>query len=244
MIESDWIEEGGGRATKRLKILYLIIFCASVASALYHGFQLALAIFFAPAWPAPWAGFRAAYYITYPIFTFLYIYCFIVSFPMLLLVQKYEEAIVAGTPRTRRKAAGYLAALIAGHVIVIGLTYLLVTVVEPIFMAPDHHWLWVYEMVAFALFFLVARFLPKFSSSVNNQVQEFHIHGYHVHESMFGLFFIFASILFIFNAVNTVDLIFAGLFAIVGGFFFGRDLKDVLASKFIEKIKDVEGTNA
>jgi hypothetical protein len=110
-------------------------------------------------------------------------------------------------------------------------------IVGPYFVDPGpHHLLWVWELGALFAFVLFAINLPKIVGTVNGEIKELHINGYHVHESVFGMIYIIAALLIIFNGPsNMVDMLYSSLFLLMGGFFFGRDIKDVAVGKFIVK---------
>ncbi|NMC05788.1 MAG: hypothetical protein GYA24_11275, partial [Candidatus Lokiarchaeota archaeon] len=172
-----------------------------------------------------------------PIFHVAYIYAFLVAVPMLATIHKCEEVC-------KSDPAGHslrvFAILVAIENVLGFLGAFLLLYVDDVLLGILHiPLLWAWEVSMVGIFFIIAKNLPRIAGTVNADVQEFRVHGYHVHESVFGLAFIFAAILLVFNArFSAIDVIFASFFFIFGGFLFGRDIKDVMAGKFIEKVKD------
>ncbi len=226
------------KTIKYLKFLYLVIFVTALVSAITYGVYLALEVFFSVPFPEPFNILNEAFFFMKIVFKLAYIYCFIFAFPMLVWIQRCERKC-AGNDNTR-EAAVYLLTMIMINCFSVLAATVVILVIDPFFQAQtDPPMLWIWELATIAIFVAFAANLPRMAGTVNNDVQEFHVWGYHVHESIFGVCFIIAGILFIFNANNnTVDIIFASFFFVAGGFLFGRDLKDVLAGKFIEKIPD------
>jgi hypothetical protein len=222
---------------KKLKFAYLVMLVAGLICAVTYAVLRALEIFHEVDFPAPFDVLNRAFFIALPIFHFAYIYCILVAVPMLATIQKCEETCNKNPERHPFRA---FATLVVIENVLGFIGALLVLYVDDLFLGILHiPLLWLWEIGTVVIFFLVARNLPRIAGTVNISVQEFHVHGYHVHESMFGLTFIFAAILLVFNArFSAFDLIFASFFFIFGGFLFGRDIKDVMAGKFIEKIKD------
>nr|MDO8118711.1 hypothetical protein [Candidatus Sigynarchaeota archaeon] len=226
------------KTIKYLKFTYLVIFVAALVSAITYGVYLALEFFFTTPFPVPFDVFNVIFFLMKPIFRFTYIYCFIFAFPMLVLIQRCERKCVG--KENEKESRLYIVIMIAANCLSILAGTLVIFVVDPFFQAyTDPPMLWTWELGTIIIFVAFAANLPHMAGTVNNDLQEFHVWGYHVHESIFGVWFIIAGILFIFNANNnTVEIIFASFFFIAGGFLFGRDLKDVLAGKFIERIPD------
>jgi hypothetical protein len=222
---------------KKLKFVYLVMLVAGIISAATYGVLLALEIFHEVDFPAPFNVLNRAFFIALPIFHFAYIYCFLVAVPMLATIQKCEE--ICNKNPALHPVRVFIALFIIENVLGFLGTFL-VLYVDGLLLGILHiPLLWLWEIATIVIFFLLARNLPRIAGTVNVSVQEFHVHGYHVHESMFGLAFIFTAILLVFNArFSAFDLIFASFFFIFGGFLFGRDIKDVMAGNFIEKIKD------
>ncbi len=208
---------------------------AGIISAVVYGVLRALE-FFHP-YPPPFDVISEAFYIALPIFHFAYIYCFLVAVPMLVTIHKCEEMCNKHPERHLTRAYGMFALLenVLGF-----LGAVLVLYVDDLLLGVLHiPLLWLWELTTVAIFFVLAKNMPRIAGTVNSDVQEFRVHGYHVHESMFGLSFIFAAIMLVFNArFSAIDVLFASFFFVFGGFLFGRDIKDVMAGKFIEKVKD------
>ncbi len=220
---------------KKLKFVYLVMLVAGIISAVTYGILRALEIFhpYAP----PFDGVSRVFFIALPVFHFAYIYCFLVSVPMLVTIHKCEEMCNKHPERHPARVYGTLSVL---ENVLSFLCTILVLYVDGVLLGFIHiPMLWLWELATVAIFFVLAKNLPRIAGTVNADVQEFRVHGYHVHESMFGLSFIFGAILLVFNArFSAFDVLFASFFFVFGGFLFGRDIKDVMAGKFIEKIKD------
>lgn len=226
------------RTIRWLKFIYLVMFVTALGTACAHGFYSALDVFFREPFPVPWNALNEIFYAAWPIVRFTYVYCFIASFPMLALIHRCEVACTGENAGDARRASRmYVVVMVAWNACAVLLAVVLLLVVDPFFAGQaGTPLLWIWEIVAIVVFIAFAVNLPRLAGTVNDDIQEFHVRGYHVHESIFGVFFIFTGILFLFNVHNTVDLIFAAFFFVAGGFLFGRDVKDVMAGKFIEKV--------
>jgi hypothetical protein len=222
---------------KELKFAYLVMLVAGLVCAITYGVFRALEIFFEVGFPAPYDVLNDMFFVSLPIFHFAYIYGFLVAVPMLATIQKCEE--ICDKDPARHSARIFVILVMVENVLGF-LGAFLVLYIDDLLLGILHiPLLWVWEIATVGLFFLLARNLPRIAGTVNTSVQEFHVHGYHIHESMFGVAFIFAAILLVFNArFSAFDVLFASFFFIFGGFLFGRDIKDVMAGKFIEKIPD------
>ncbi len=222
---------------KKLKYFYLILLVIGLTCAITYGFYRALEVFFRTDFPVPWNILNVLFFTFLPIFHFAYVFCVIVALPLLANIQKCEEKFPEGCGKAATK---YILLLITENIFGALAAITIVFIVDPFFMKTDPvPNLWVWELPTIIIFIIFAINLPRIAGTVNVDMQELHIRGYHVHESMFGIALFFAAILLIFNArISVVDVIFASFFFVFGGFLFGRDIKDVLAGKYITKVSD------
>nr|MDO8109624.1 hypothetical protein [Candidatus Sigynarchaeota archaeon] len=222
---------------KKLKKMYLYMLVVGLTTAITYGFYRALEIFFKTPFPVPWNVLNVLFFAFLPILHFAYAFCFMVAFPLLATIQKCEEKYPEGCGKA---ATRYILLLILENALGAISSVAIVLVVDPFFMNTDPvPVLWAWELPTVVIFVIFAMNLPRIAGTINVDVQELHVKGYHVHESMFGIAFFFAAILLIFNArVSVVDVIFASFFFVFGGFLFGRDIKDVIAGKYITKVSD------
>jgi len=231
-------------AIKILKLIYLLMLCVGLTSAITYGMYLALDVFFAVLDQAN--VFRITFYFLFPIFRYAYTFCILVAYPMLATIHKCEQACNNGTGK---KPTKYIILAILENVLGGIVAAVLIYIIDPMFVIYIFKiypvpYLWAWELPTIVLFIIFAMKLPSIAGTINEDKQELHLFGYHVHESMFGVIYIFAALLLVFNArVSVIDLIFASLFFVFGGFLFGRDIKDVMAGKFIEKLKPQEGSS-
>jgi hypothetical protein len=225
---------------KKLKFLYLVMLVAGLISAITYGVYRGLEIFFEDDFPAPYDVFNEMFFATLPVFHFAYIYFTMVAVPMLATIHKCEETSCTDTsPGATRAIHKFIILVVLENVAGFVGTFLVLYIDQLLLGILHIPVLWIWEIAMIGIFFVIAKNLPRIAGTVNSDVQEFHVRGYHVHESMFGLAFIFAAILLVLNArFSAFDLIFASFFFIFGGFLFGRDIKDVMEGKFIEKIPD------
>ena len=223
--------------TKVLKKFYLIVLCIGLTSAITYGIYLALRVFFEVLDDAN--IFKIGFNFLLPVFHYTYIFCFILAYPMLATIHKCEECCMDGSERT---ATRYVVWMVIEHAIAIVFTTIIVMFIDPALNpcgpVPS---MWAWELPTLLLFIVFAINLPRIAGTLNADIVQFHIFGYHMHESVFGIFYFCAAILLVFNArVSVVDLIFASFYFVFGGFLFGRDIKDVMAGKFIEKVKPTD----
>ncbi len=220
---------------KKLKFVYLVMLVAGIISAIVYGFLRALEIFHP--YPPPFDVVSRAFFIALPTFHFAYIYCFLVAVPMLATIEKCEEGCKKNPARHSIRNFVFLVA--AENVLGFLGAFFVLYIDDLLLDIPHIPLLWLWELATVGIFFVLAKNMPRVAGTVNADLQEFHVRGYHVHESMFGIAFIFAAILLVFNArFSAFDVLFASFFFLFGGFLFGRDIKDVMAGKFIEKVKD------
>ena len=106
-------------------------------------------------------------------------------------------------------------------------------------------------MFIYALFF---RLMPIYATKHQGKYEKSAVRGYHIHENAFGIILIVLGFICVFtgwwwwqinhwglNFLKEHLLQFFGLFCmILGGFLIGRDYRDFLKSKFIEKLKNHE----
>ena len=222
---------------KVLKLIYLLVLCVGITSAITYGMYLALQVFFTVL--SDTNIFKITFFFLFPVFHYAYIFCFLVAYPMLATMHKLEECCMEGSGK---KATKWIIIMILENVLGLIVTASIIYVVDPMFLiyGPVHN-LWIWELPTIILFIIFAMNLPRIAGTLNASMEQFHLFGYHVHESMFGIIYFFAAILLVFNArVSVIDLIFASFFFVFGGFLFGRDFKDVMAGKFIEKLPPSE----
>ncbi|MEX2684500.1 MAG: hypothetical protein Q6373_023215 [Candidatus Sigynarchaeota archaeon] len=230
---------------KKLKFVYLVMLVAGLISAITYGVGRALEIFFETDFPQPYDVFNRIFFTGLSVFHFAYIFCFLVAVPMLVTINKCEEICKSKTTGFPMKI--FILLVILENSLGFLVTFILLYIDFMILGILHVPLLWLWELATVGIFFIIARNLPRVAGTVNVDVQEFHVRGYHVHESVFGLAFIFAAILLVFNArFSAFDVLFASFFFVFGGFLFGRDIKDVMAGKFIEKVRDkkAESENA
>nr|MDO8085184.1 hypothetical protein [Candidatus Sigynarchaeum springense] len=223
---------------KTLKFVYLVMLVAGLICAITYGIGRALEIFFETDFPEPYDVFNRIFFTGLVVFHFAYVFCFLVAVPMLVTIHKCEEICKSNPSGHPLRIFAWLVLLenVLGLIVAVLVLY----IDEMLHQFGTHiPLLWLWELATVGIFFILARNLPRVASTVNVDVQEFHVRGYHVHESVFGLAFIFAAILLVFNArFSAFDVLFASFFFIFGGFLFGRDIKDVMAGKFVEKVRD------
>ena len=230
----DRNSEGSSKLSK-IKLVYLILLVCGIIAAIVHGISLAMQKF-----TETIIANDMILEILNEIhfyFNFAYILCSTVSFLVLSSISKYEKKIQVNKPFEIKKALGkFIILTITGAIF----STLVVYIIEPYFTTSDAlPMLWAWEFGAIVIFVLFAVNLPGIAGTVNDDIKEFHVFGYHVHESIFGIVYIVAAILLVFNSFgNVVDLLYASLFFLFGGFLFGRDIKDVIAGKFIVKLED------
>jgi hypothetical protein len=218
---------------KKLKFVYLVMLVAGLICAVTYGVFRALEIFFEVDFPAPFDVLNDVFFIFLPIFHF----AFLVAVPMLATIHKCEEECKQDP--ARHSIRKFVILVVVENVLGFFGAFLVLYIDDLLLGILHIPLLWVWEVATVGIFFVLAKNLPRIAGTVNSDVQEFRVHGYHVHESMFGVVFIFAAILLVFNArFSAIDVLFASFFFIFGGFLFGRDIKDVMAGKFIEKVKD------
>ncbi|MFX0102697.1 MAG: hypothetical protein ACFFCS_24230 [Candidatus Hodarchaeota archaeon] len=221
----------------KLKLVYLVILIGGLFAAIFYGVQEALEVYFTERFPPPFGIHYDIYWIMRPISRFIYIYFSTLSFPMLVTIQNLQDKLM-GTEDKQKTIQKFILKVIIENIGAILLSLYIIIVLDVVLSAEMKPFLWVYEVIIIVLVIIFSLNLPKIANTVNNDIREFHLWGYHLHESLFGIFFMIAALFFIFNAnSNLVDLIFASFFLIMGGFLFGRDIKDVMEGKIIEKIK-------
>jgi hypothetical protein len=200
-------------------------------SAIVHGVCLALDVFVRPLVVGAFPPLMAFLDKVHACIRFAFILGSTLGWINLPVLHHLEE-------REKRLRSGTFAVFLLGleSAIVLG-CICLYFIVGPYFTAPGpHHLLWIWELGALFAFVMFAINLPRMAGTVNGEIQELHINGYHVHESVFGIIYFIAALLMIFNGPsNMVDMLYSSLFFLMGGFFFGRDIKDVMAGKFIVK---------
>lgn len=210
---------------------------SGLVCAVTYGIGRALEIFFETRFSKPYDVFNDIFFTGLFIFHFAYVFCFLVAVPMLVTIHKCEE--MCKSDLTGRPARVFAWLVLIENVLGFLGAVLLLYIDEMLLGVLHIPLLWLWELATIGMFFVLAKNMPRIAGTVNADVQEFHVRGYHVHESVFGVAFIFAAILLVFNArFSAFDVLFASFFFIFGGFLFGRDIKDVMAGKFIEKIPD------
>lgn len=223
----------------KLKLVYLVILIGGLTSAIIYGVQKALEIYFITRFPPPFGIHTDIYNMSKPVFRFIYIYFITLSFPMLITIQNLQDRLTNSQGNESKVIRNFFLKFILENIGAIVLSLFIILILDSILSAGKIPFLWVYEIAIIVLVIIFSLNLPKIANTVNNDIREFHLWGYHLHESLFGIFFMIAALFFIFNAnSNLVDLIYASFFLIMGGFLFGRDIKDVMEGKIIEKVKE------